>query len=476
MAQDSYARILDQLDHGVVVLDREQRIAYANSSAGAILSRRRETLIGSRFPLSFEVGKTHRVEFSTERPQRGRFSLNAKPASWNGEEATLITLHPSEGDQIELLGRFQEVVSSIEEVFWVREPASGRFTYISPAFERLWGLSPESVITDPSAILGHVHPEDLEEAERFFVESLQGSDEGEFRLSLPGGAEKWVRVRSYLVSVGEPACTRVLALAEETTRVKQFETELIDAKEAAEAANRAKSRFLARMSHEIRTPMNGIIGMTDLALDTGLNPQQREFLSIVKRSSQSLLEIVNDVLDIARIETGRISIEVAPFSFRELTESVIESLAPLAAQKELTLSSHIEEGVPETLLGDKTRLGQVLYNLIGNALKFTDSGGASLEVRLLERLEEQFREFSAKTVRVEFIVEDTGIGIPEEEQKEIFNAFRQSDESYSRKHGGIRLGLAISRQLVAMMGGEISLKSEPGHGTRITFSVLLGAQ
>lgn len=471
----SFEEILDQLDHGVVVVDGAQRIAYANAASRGILSLPRDQLIGREFPLAFEVGSSHRVELTGSDQRRRRFTVNAEETSWNGGRATLITLAPAEGEFLEIFDRFQDIAAQIREVFWVRDPESGRFTYISPPFQGLWEQSGESVMDNPSAIFDHVHLDDLEDARRLFADALERESSGEFRLSLPRGVEKWVRVTSYPVELKEPPFRRTIGIARETTTLKQFEEELIHAKEAAEAANQAKSQFLARMSHEIRTPMNGIIGMTDLALESELNPQQQEFLSIVKRSSQSLLEIINDVLDIARIEAGRLNIEAAPFSMHHLIDGVLKSLAPLASQKELMLSSHIDEEVPETLLGDETRLRQVLYNLLGNALKFTDTGGASLLVEVEEFLQEPFQEFSARSVRVAFSVEDTGVGIPPQEQEEIFKAFRQSDETYARKYGGTGLGLAISKQLVSMMGGEISLESEPGNGTRFTFTALLGA-
>jgi PAS domain S-box-containing protein len=471
----SYEEILDRINHGVVIVDEAQRIAYANAAGRGILSLPRDQLNGREFPLAFEVGSSHRVELTGRDRRRRRFTLSAEQTRWNGEPATLVTLAPAEGEHLDLFDSFEEIASQIDEVFWVRDPESGRFRYITPSFEELWEQSAQSVLDNPSAILNHVHLEDLERANRFFADSLSRKISGEFRLTPPRGPEKWVRVTSYPVEAPDQAFRRSIYIARETTTLKQFEEELVQAKDAAEAANHAKSHFLARMSHEIRTPMNGIIGMTDLALESELNPQQQEFLSIVKRSSQALLEIINDVLDIARIEAGRLNIEVTPFSMRHLVDGVLKSLAPLASQKELMLSSHIEEGVPETLLGDETRLRQVLYNLLGNALKFTDTGGAFLHIEVREFLEESFQQFSASTVRVAFSVEDTGVGIPSEEQEEIFKAFRQSDETYARKYGGTGLGLAISKQLVSMMGGEISLESEPGNGTRFTFTALLGA-
>ncbi|ACS79354.1 response regulator [Maridesulfovibrio salexigens] len=279
-----------------------------------------------------------------------------------------------------------------------------------------------------------------------------------------GGEPKW-----YLLEVTPMQGESGGAVASfiEITERKEMERELITARDAAEKANRFKSRFLASMSHEIRTPLNAIIGLTDLTLRSELSTKQAEDLELVKISADQLLTLINDILDLSKVEARMLTLEESDFSLSEAMRDVVRSMEQQARDKGLALNIEVDDDVPEAVCGDQVRLKQILYNLIGNSIKFTENGGVFVQVSKLEDRKDSDEAVILVSVR------DTGIGIPDEKQNIVFESFRQADDSTTRKFGGTGLGLAISRELVEMMGGRIGVKSSEGFGSVFSFHVVL---
>jgi len=316
-----------------------------------------------------------------------------------------------------------------------------------------------------------VHPDDLRELQALMATQAQGGEDGyvqaECRFLARDGQWRWFLLRIAVAardSGGEPV--RLLVLQRDISKIKNTEAALVSAKELAEAANVARGAFLANMSHEIRTPMNGIIGMTELALDTKLDTEQRYYLKTVKSSAESLLGIVNEILDFSKIEAGKMQFESLSFSIQDSLLDAARMLAVDAHRKGLELVVNVRPGVPSRVIGDPTRLRQVVTNLLGNAIKFTERGEVVLDIDV--------DEVSERSVYLRCAVRDTGIGVPLNKQQAIFEAFSQADVSTTRRFGGTGLGLAICVRLVQAMDGRLWLESEPGKGSTFYFTVRLG--
>lgn len=340
--------------------------------------------------------------------------------------------------------------------------AKGLCIYANGRFQEIVGLTQEECRGEGWSRT--IHPDDrdtvLDQWTRVACEGREFSLE--YRFLTPQGDVRWVHSRSKPMLSGESEVTGHVGTVEDITERKQAENQMREAKETAEAATRAKSEFLANMSHEIRTPMNGIMGMTELALATPLSPEQREYLSLAGSSAESLLSLINDILDFSKIEAGKLDLDISDFSVRDCLATTMKTLALRAHQKGLELLCDISPDIPDSLVGDSGRLRQIVVNLIGNAIKFTNQGEILLRVQL--------DSLSSDDAVLQFAVTDTGIGIPREKQKLIFEAFEQVDASTTRKYGGTGLGLAISSQLVHLMDGTISVDSTVGQGSTFLFT------
>jgi len=344
--------------------------------------------------------------------------------------------------------------------------AGGEIVWINEAFERMTGYGVEQAVghrADELLFGPDASAESVLELQQALADDAELTHDAQ--LIRHDGKSVWAQCSWIPVRDHKGQVSRWLGILTDITKRHQTEQALREAKESAEAASRAKSEFLANMSHEIRTPMNAIIGMTELALKSDLTAQQREQLQTVKNSADVLLALLNDILDLSKIEAGKLEIEEVEFNLTDVIRDTTRALSTKAGEKGLALNTDLPEEIPNTLYGDPIRLRQVLLNLMDNAIKFTQHGEVELRVCEEDRRDEE--------VTLHFAVRDTGIGIAEEQRQRIFESFTQADPSTTRIHGGTGLGLAISAELVQRMGGRIWLESEVGRGSTFHFTVRL---
>jgi PAS domain S-box-containing protein len=480
---------LDQ--HAIVsITDRVGTILYANDRFCDISGYSRDELIGVN----------HRIVNSGTHPPemfRNLWQTISAGQVWRGEvcnrardghlywvSATIVPLLNASGkperhiairtditDRKRIEAQLSEQLHLVEELIeaiplpvYLKDD-QGRYVRLNRAFELFFHVNREAMIGKTLNDL--LPPEDAavhteKDAELF---ANKGTQSYEAAVHSRDGVIHNALYRKAVLTRRDGSVSGLLGVIVDITERKQAEIEVMRAKEAAEAASRAKSDFLANMSHEIRTPMNGVIGMTDLALETSLTEEQREYLTIAKSSADSLLTIINDILDFSKIEAGKLLIESITFDLYRLITEILKPLALRAHEKGIELLSEIHQNVPRYVRGDPSRIRQVLVNLIGNAIKFTHSGEIALSTELM-----QLQDGHAI---IHFGVRDTGIGIAPDKQALIFDAFSQEDTSTTRKYGGTGLGLSICRHLVELMGGRMWLHSQTGQGSTFHFSITL---
>jgi nitrogen fixation negative regulator NifL len=469
---------LDQ--HAIVsITDTAGTILYANDRFCEISGYSREELIGAN----------HRIVNSGTHPSelfRDMWHMISLGQVWHGEicnrarngnlywvNATIVPLLDTTGsveryiairtditDRKRMEAQLSEQLHLVEELIEAipipvyLKDVNGRYIRLNRAFEQFFQVRRESFIGRTLHDL--LPPEDAgfhatKDAELF---ASKGTQSFEAAVHSRDGVVHDTLYRKAVLTLRDGSISGLLGIIIDITERKRAEIEVLRAKESAEAASRAKSDFLANMSHEIRTPMNGVIGMTDLALETQLTAEQREYLSIAKSSADALLTIINDILDFSKIEAGKLLVENISFDLHRLVADVLKPMALKAHEKGIELLSEVVADVPHHVRGDPGRIRQVLINLVGNAIKFTHQGEISLHTAVIQQQDGH--------VIIHFSVRDTGIGIASDKQELIFDSFSQEDTSTTRKYGGTGLGLSICRRLVELMGGKIWLHSQAG--------------
>ena len=402
------------------------------------------------------------------RPSKGELRLVEASAQLAGNVIERLRAEQRLRDAAERLSLAEKAASF---GIWDLDFSTGILT-VSEGFVALTGLTEPAGTLSLDRFREIIHPEDRNRVHKSMGEVYASGDNRfdlEFRLIRPDGSLRWLQAQGRVeMAGGKPV--RAIGASLDITAKKEVHEKLELALKAAEAAGRAKTEFLANMSHEIRTPMNGIVGMIDLLLDSGLNAEQADYLETIRQCGESLVHVVNSILDLAKIDAGKLDLERTPFSPGTLASEAVRIVSSQARERGLDVRAVVDPGVPRMVLGDPLRLKQILLNLLSNAVKFTQLGSVTLGVRVSKP-----ETITAGTIAAElcFSVADTGIGIPSEVREKIFEPFSQADNSTTRRYGGTGLGLTICQRIAALMDGRIELESETGSGSTFRFFVAL---
>ncbi len=427
------------------------------------------------------------TEESAEEARKAAEALTISNSRLQTDQRLLQQAHDQLEERVEQ--RTKELALTnlhLKEEMSERQQSEWRFRSLaenSPDFIYIWDLNhpnwtyynrgdfvdhPAEALFDPASFIQYVHPDDQAAVLAHWqqlAETIEREQSIEYRLRHNSGLFEWIQSRETVLSRGATGTPKqFLVTLTVITERKHHEEALRLAKEQAEAATRAKSEFLANMSHEIRTPMNGVIGMTSLLLTTQLGAEQLGYVETIRQSSDTLLNIINDILDLSKAEFGKLALEQQPFSISACLEGTLDLLAQLAAEKRLELTYYVDGQTPGVILSDSTRLRQILINLISNALKFTNQGEVNVTV--------DARMLDVDTAEVHFAVRDTGIGIAPEDLEQLFQPFSQADTSNTRQYGGTGLGLAISKRYCELMGGKIWVESQQNAGSTFHFTLV----
>lgn len=485
-SEEKYRKLVENMNEGILVVNNEDVIQFVNNKFCEIVGYSEKELLGQMaYQLLLEGNNKKFMKERMKRREQGitdQYEIKIRTKSDNSVWI-LVSATPVYDDYGKVIGslgihsditerkNYEAEITKLSLALSKSENSiiitdnEGKIEWVNEGFERLTGYTIDEVKGTSGEVLRRGHPTGVSKSTSHFKHLLKEKKSVSYESHNYSKTDReyWMYTTLTPILNVNGELEKIIAVDSDITLRKKTEEELRKAKEVAEESARSKETFLANMSHEIRTPMNAIMGIIQLLQDTELTPQQKKYLISVDFAAGSLLRIINDILDLSKIGSGKLNIEEINFSPADVINGIINSASYNAKEKQLQLSSDIDPQIPAQLVGDPVRLNQILSNLVTNSIKFTDKGNIVVRAKVLQE--------KKKSVKVKFEVEDTGIGIPKDKQEVIFKEFEQADAKTSRRYGGTGLGLAIVKRLVDLMGGKISVKSEPDKGA--LFSVTL---